>query len=299
MSAQAPKTDASKSDRLFALLQLCLPTRWLSALVNRVAHIRHTGFKNALIRLFLRGYTVDLSQSEYAIAENYASFNHFFTRSLKPGARPLPETADAFVSPVDGTVSQLGEIRDGRIFQAKGHEYSVLELLAGDANAAARFANGRFCTIYLAPYNYHRIHMPVDGRLQRWSYVPGRLFSVNAATARAMPGLFARNERLNAIFDTPAGEVAVSMIGALFVGSLETVWAGCVSPPHVRGEPQFYETMNPVMLGRGEELGRFNMGSTVILLTEAGAVDWSEGLAPGSTVLMGQQIGRWRARPAS
>lgn len=296
MSTKSPDGGASTPDRLFVLLQLCLPTRWLSALVHRIANIRHTAFKNALIRLFLRGYTVDLAESEYAIAENYASFNHFFTRALKPGARPLPEVADAFVSPVDGTVSQLGAIRDGRIFQAKGHEYSVLELLAGDEDAARRFANGSFCTIYLAPYNYHRIHMPVDGRLRRWSYVPGRLFSVNAATARAMPGLFARNERLNAVFETQAGDVAVSMIGALFVGSLETVWAGCVSPPHVRGEPQHYEPMNPVLLGRGEELGRFNMGSTVILLAEPGALEWSAGLAPGSVLRMGQQIGRWQPR---
>ncbi|MES0874477.1 archaetidylserine decarboxylase [Sinimarinibacterium thermocellulolyticum] len=295
MSARDHIGGAYLADRLFALLQLCLPTRWLSLLVHRIANIRHTAFKNALIRLFLRGYPVDLSESESPVAENYASFNHFFTRALRPGARPLPEAQDAFVSPVDGTISQLGEIRDGRVFQAKGHEYTVLELLAGDEDAARRFAHGRFCTIYLAPYNYHRIHMPIDGRLRRWSYVPGRLFSVNAATARAMPRLFARNERLNAVFDTPAGDVAVSMIGALFVGSLETVWAGCVTPPHARGEPQFYETMNPVRLGRGEELGRFNMGSTVILLTEPGAVDWSPRLAAGSTVRMGEALGRWRA----
>jgi phosphatidylserine decarboxylase len=290
------ESDANWTDRLFALLQLILPTRWLSLLVHRIAGIRHDGFKNALIRLFLRGYTIDLNEAEFAIPQNYESFNHFFTRALKPGARPLPDDPHAFVSPVDGTVSQCGEIRDGRIFQAKGHSYSVLELLGGDTAAAERYTQGRFCTIYLAPYNYHRIHMPYAGQLRQWSYVPGRLFSVNAATARAMPGLFARNERLNALFEhAGGGHFGLTMVGALFVGSLETVWAGRVSPPHLRGEPMHYETMTPVMLDRGDELGRFNMGSTVILLAAPGALDWSTELAPGKTVRMGQAIGRWTA----
>lgn len=291
----AAETDATVRDRLFAGLQLLLPTRWLSALVFRITQIRQPAFKHALIRMFLRGFTVDLSEAEFEIPDNYDSFNHFFTRALKPGARPLPKDLQAFVSPVDGTISQFGEIRDGRIIQAKGRDYSVLELLGGDAETAATFMNGRFCTIYLAPYNYHRIHMPIHGRLKKWSYVPGRLFSVNAATARALPNLFARNERLNAIFSTPAGDIALTMVGALFVGSLETVWAGRVTPPHLRGAPAQYETMNPVVLGRGEELGRFNMGSTVILLAPPGAVDWMDTLAPGKTVRMGEAIGRWRA----
>ncbi|MEQ1438179.1 archaetidylserine decarboxylase [Fontimonas sp. SYSU GA230001] len=288
------QTDATVRDRAFALLQRLLPTRWLSMLVFRITQIRHAGFKNALIRLFLRGFSVDLSEAEYAIPENYDSFNHFFTRALKPGMRPLAADPQALLSPVDGTISQFGDIRDGRIFQAKGHEYSVTELLAGDAEAAQVFMNGRFCTIYLAPYNYHRIHMPLEGRLRKWSYVPGRLFSVNAATARALPRLFARNERLNAVFDTRAGPFGLTLVGALFVGSLETVWAGRVTPPHLRGEPAHYQPMNPVILGRGEELGRFNMGSTVILLAAPGAVEFDPTLAPGRTVRMGEAIGRWR-----
>lgn len=288
-------TEATPRDRAFALLQQLLPTRWLSMLVFRLTQIRHTGFKNTLIRLFLRGFTIDLSDAEYSIPENYDSFNHFFTRALKPGARPLADDAQALLSPVDGTVSQFGEIRDGRIFQAKGHEYSVLELLGGDADAAQTFMNGRFCTIYLAPYNYHRIHMPIEGRLRKWSYVPGRLFSVNAATARALPRLFARNERLNAIFDTDAGPFGLTMVGALFVGSLETVWAGRVTPPHQRGEPAHYQPMQPVILDRGEEFGRFNMGSTVILLAAPGAVEFDATLAPGKPLRMGEAIGRWRA----
>lgn len=287
-----PETDATPRDRAFALLQQLLPTRWLSSLIYRIAQIEHVRFKNTLIRLFLRAFKVDLSEAEYSIPENYDSFNHFFTRALKPGARPLPDDARVLISPVDGTVSQFGPIREGRIFQAKGHDYSVVELLGGDAEAAEAFMGGHFCTIYLAPYNYHRIHMPLDGRLRNWSYVPGRLFSVNAATARALPNLFARNERLNAIFESDTGTFALTMVGALFVGSLETVWAGRVTPPHLRGEPGQYQPMNPVMLNRGEEMGRFNMGSTVILLFPPHAVEFDAALAPGLPVRMGQTIGR-------
>ncbi len=290
-----PHTDASTRDRLFAWFQYLLPTRWLSELVYRITQIRHPAVKDTLIALFLRGFRIDLSDAEFALPRNYDSFNHFFTRALKRGSRPLAEDPQALVSPVDGTISQFGAIQDGRIFQAKGHSYSVLELLGGDREAAARFMNGRFCTIYLAPYNYHRIHMPIDGQLRNWSHVPGRLFSVNSATARALPNLFARNERLNALFDTPAGTMGVTLVGALFVGSLETVWAGRVSPPHPRGAPAQYAPMKPLALSRGDELGRFNMGSTVILLAQAGAVDWSETLAPGRVLRMGEAIGRWRA----
>lgn len=294
-STSESTADARPADRLFALLQLILPTRWLSMLIFRITRIRHPGFKNALINVFMRGFKINLDEAEFSIPENYESFNHFFTRALKPGARPIPTDPQAFISPVDGTISQFGDIKEGLVFQAKGHRYSVLDLLGGDEAAALRFMNGRFCTIYLAPYNYHRIHMPLHGKLRKWSYVPGRLFSVNAATARAMPKLFARNERVNAIFETPAGNVGLTMVGALFVGSMETVWAGCISPPHLRGEPLHYETMDPVILGRGEELGRFNMGSTVILLTEPGAVDWAPSLAPAQAVRMGQPLGQWRA----
>jgi len=295
MAASNPEDTgiASDSDKLFALFQRLLPTRLLSTAVFHITQIETRWVKNLLIGLFLRGFTVDLKEAEFERYQNYASFNHFFTRALKRGARPLPADPHAFVSPVDGTVSQFGEIKDGRLVQAKGHTYSVLELLGGDAEQAAKFSGGRFCTIYLAPYNYHRIHMPISGSLRNWSYVPGRLFSVNAATARAMPNLFARNERLNAIFDTDSGPVGLSMIGALFVGSMETVWAGRVTPPHLRGAPFHYAPMDTVTLGRGAEMGRFNMGSTVILLTPPGGVDWDSALQPGQAVSMGQRIGLW------
>jgi phosphatidylserine decarboxylase len=284
---------ASLGDQLFGLLQRGLPTRWLSSLVYRLTQIRHPGFKNALIRLFLRGYTIDLREAEHEQIEQYRSFNHFFTRALKPGARPLAADPQAFVSPVDGTISQFGRIDGSRIIQAKGRSYSVQELLAGDGDAAL-YDGGEFCTIYLAPYNYHRIHMPIAGTLSHWTYVPGRLFSVNAATARALPRLFARNERLNASFDTPAGRVALSMVGALFVGSLETVWCGQVTPPHRRSNtPQTQRPRHPVHLARGGELGRFNMGSTVILLAPPGSIRWAATLASGQPVRMGESLGVW------
>jgi phosphatidylserine decarboxylase len=292
------RSDARFTDRIFVLLQLCLPTRWLSLLVFKLTQIRHAGFKNRLIRLFLSGYTIDLQEAEFTRIDDYASFNHFFTRALKSGARPMPDDPRAFVSPVDGTLSQFGRITEDRLIQAKGHTYSLYDLLPEDA-AADDFLGGEFCTIYLAPYNYHRIHMPIDGRLAHWTYVPGRLFSVNAATARALPNLFTRNERLNARFDTPAGAFALSMVGALFVGSLETVWSGRVSPPHLRrGGSGQYTPMQTVELARGTEMGRFNMGSTVILLTQPGAVSWSDSLQPGQPLRLGETLGRWNPEPS-
>ncbi len=287
--------DIRLTDRAFALFQQILPTRWLSSVVHRIALIRQPAIKNTLIRLFMRGFKIDLSEAEFENPERYETFNHFFTRALKPGSRPLADAPDAFLSPVDGTISQFGPITNGRIIQAKQHDYSLLELLGGDEEAAAQFAGGSFCTIYLAPYNYHRIHMPIGGALQRWSYVPGRLFSVNSATARALPNLFARNERVNAVFDTEAGPVGMVLVGALFVGSMETVWAGQVTPPHTAGAPAHYRPMRPESLERGAEMGRFNMGSTVILLAPAGRVQWDDALASGHTVRQGQSIGTWSA----
>jgi len=293
MRMSTTSESASLGDQLFGLVQRTLPTRWLSSLVYKLTQIRQPGFKNVLIRLFLRGYTIDLREAEHEQIEQYRNFNHFFTRALKPGARPLASEAQAFVSPVDGTISQFGRIDGGRVIQAKGRSYSVQELLAGDGDAAS-FEGGEFCTIYLAPYNYHRIHMPIDGMLRHWTYVPGRLFSVNAATARAIPRLFARNERLNASFDTPAGRIALSMVGALFVGSLETVWCGQVTPPHQRSTtPQTQRPQQPIALARGAELGRFNMGSTVILLAPRGSIRWEETLTPGRPVRMGESLATW------
>lgn len=285
-------TGAGLGDRLFAAVQFCLPTRFLSWCMFKLARIEAPGFKNRFISMFMRGFNISLEDYELMNPGGYASFNEFFTRALKRGARPLaPEPA--FLSPVDGTISQIGKIENGRIFQAKGHDYSAAELLGGGLENAMPFLGGNFCTIYLAPYNYHRIHMPVTATLRWWRYVPGRLFSVNAATARSMPALFARNERVVAVFDTNHGPLAMVLVGALFVGSIETVWAGQITPPHKRHDDSgYYTPMSPVKLTRGQEMGRFNMGSTVILLSAPGGVNWAAGAVPGAAVRMGQELGR-------
>jgi phosphatidylserine decarboxylase len=287
------ESEATGADRMFVRMQKLLPTHLLSAIVYKLTRIKHPGFKTWLITQFLKRFpAVDLEEAEWSRIDNYDSFNHFFTRALKPGARAVDASKRVMVSPVDGTVSQCGDIRAGTLIQAKGHDFSLMHLLKNDHEIAERFVNGGFCTIYLAPFNYHRIHMPLTGKLRYWTYVPGKLFSVNAATARALPGLFTMNERICAIFDTDVGPVGIVMVGALFVSSMETVWAGQVTPPHASHGGERYEPMSPVTLGKGQELGRFNMGSTVILLVPPDTVGWNANLVPGTPVRMGEAIGR-------
>lgn len=290
-------SDASIGDRLFAAIQQVLPTRALSSGMHALTRIRTPWFKNAFIRLFMRGFDIRLDEAQIRDVEQFEHFNAFFTRALQSGARRIDAAPEALVSPVDGAVSQFGDLLGrstgpgAELIQAKGHTYSAETLLAGRADWAAEFAGGQFITIYLAPYNYHRIHMPVAGRLREWAYVPGRLFSVNHATARALPGVFARNERLVAMFDTEFGPMALVMVGALFVGSMETTWAGEVSPPHVREPaPAFYAPMRPIEFQKGEEMGRFNMGSTVILLTPK-TLDW-EALQSRQPLRLGERLAR-------
>ena len=284
-------TDASLSDRLFAAIQQILPTRALSSGMHALTRIEAIWFKNAFIKLFMRLFpSISLDEAVVQNATEFKSFNAFFTRALKPSARTVDEAASAFVSPVDGTVSQFGDITGGELIQAKGHTYSAQTLLAGRADWAAEFAGGQFITIYLAPYNYHRIHMPLKGTLREWAYVPGRLFSVNHATARALPGVFARNERVVALFDTELGPMAMVLVGALFVGSMETVWAGEISPPHVRDPaPAIHTEAGTITLEKGMEMGRFNMGSTVILLTQK-KLDWVSSLVSKLPLRMGERI---------
>lgn len=284
-------SDASLSDRAFAAIQQCLPTRLLSSGMHALTRIEAVWFKDAFIKVFLKLFpSISLAEAVVQKPEGFKSFNAFFTRALKPGARTVDAASKAFVSPVDGTVSQFGEITGGELIQAKGHTYSVQTLLAGREDWASEFAGGQFITIYLAPYNYHRIHMPLKGTLREWAYVPGRLFSVNHATARALPGVFARNERVVAIFDTELGPMAMVLVGALFVGSMETVWAGEISPPHSRDpEPKIYAQTQTITLEKGMEMGRFNMGSTVILLTPK-KLGWVSALASKLPVRMGERI---------
>jgi phosphatidylserine decarboxylase len=276
----------SLQEKLFVLLQWFLPTRWLSTIIHLVAHFTAEGFKNGLIRQFMKLYAIDLAEAEVTDPTAYPHFNAFFTRALKPGARPLAAEPEAFVSPVDGRISEIGELDAGRLLQAKGLYYSASELLGEDATD---YLGGSFCTIYLAPHNYHRIHMPMDARLTGWRYVPGRLFSVNPATARQRKRLFSRNERVCAYYQTPAGPLAIVFVGALFVGSIETVWAGRITPPHSRrGAHHTADTKHQ----RGQEIGRFNMGSTVILVAGPGVLKWLEGCRSGEVLRMGQMIAR-------
>jgi phosphatidylserine decarboxylase len=280
-------------DRWFAALQYVLPKRALSRVIYAVARSEVRWIRNTFLRIFLSVYRLNMAEAVQPDPFAYRSFNEFFTRPLRPGVRPIAEGDDVVVSPVDGTVSQCGRIDGSSLFQAKGQLYSLQELLANDAGAVAAYSGGSFACIYLAPYNYHRIHMPCAGDARDNVYVPGELFSVNAATARAVPRVFARNERLICEFTTPLGRMAVILVGALFVGSIETVHCGEVNPP-----PRRHKAPARIAKGigqhfaKGEELGRFNMGSTVILLFENNRVAWESSLAPEATVQLGRPIAR-------
>ena len=285
--------------RLFVGLQYLLPQHTLSRGVRWATRSRWRWLKNTLIRLFMRGYRPDMSDAKISDPLAYDSFNAFFTRHLTPGARSFDGEPLRICSPVDGTVSMAGTIEGETLLQAKGHAYTLGELLAGDAVLAARYRGGRFATIYLAPYNYHRIHMPLDGALRATWYVPGRLFSVNAATAAGVPRLFARNERVICDFDGTHGPFAVVLVGALFVGSMSTAWHGEVSARRPR-RPTLLAAVTGGARGarRGDALGCFNMGSTVILLLAPGVGEWQAQLAAGSVLRAGEHIGALRPGPA-
>jgi len=277
-------------DRLFVGLQYLLPQHLLSRGMNALARVRARPVKDLAIRAFLAHYPINLAEAEHADPTAYESFNAFFTRALKPGARTADPAPEAVVSPVDGLVSQAGPLERDMLLQAKGIQYSAAALLGGDDTLARRFEGGHFATIYLAPYHYHRIHMPLAGTLARARFVPGDLFSVNAATAAAVPGLFARNERIACIFETAAGPMAVVMVGALFVGSMSLSWTGEVLARPGRKAYDIGSGGSPVTLDKAAELGRFNMGSTVILMFPRGAVRPDAGLTPGRAVRMGERI---------
>ncbi len=277
--------------RLLASLQYLLPRRWLTAIIYRIARIRAPRIKDALIRGFVRLYDVKLDEVRGDVPEDFATFNDFFIRELADDARSIDSDAASIVSPVDGTVSEVGKLNGNSILQAKGIEYTLDDLFAIDLENARGYSNGRFATIYLAPYNYHRVHMPLDGRLTEAHYVPGDLFSVNAATASLRPGLVARNERLNLTFETDRGPATLIFVGALNVGSISTPWTGEIRP-RKRGVVETLALGDTSRdLRKGDLLGWFNMGSTVILLLPDGAAEWSEMLVAGETVRMGERIG--------
>lgn len=277
--------------RAFVLLQYLLPRYWLTRIVYRVARIRWRPVKDLLISGFARLYRVDLDEAAGRAPVDYASFNAFFTRELAAGVRPVDTDPLSLVSPVDGFVSAAGRIERDKLFQAKGLDYSLADLLAVDLQQAGAFANGRFATLYLAPHNYHRVHMPVDGELVAAHYVPGDLFSVNSATVSKLRGLFHRNERVNLHFRTAHGPLAVLLVGALNVGSISTPWTGEIRP-RKRGVVEALDLGDDRRtLAKGDLLGWFNLGSTVIVLLPPGGGDWVGNLGPGRAVRMGETIG--------
>jgi len=286
----------SLPDRLAVLPQYLLPKQALTAFAGRAASFAAGEWTTSAIRRFVARYGVDMSEAADPDIAHYATFNDFFTRALRPGARPL---ADApWLCPVDGTISQFGTIERDQILQAKGHRYSTTALVGGDAALAARFEGGQFATLYLSPRDYHRIHMPCAGRLTRMIHVPGALFSVNPTTARGVPGLFARNERVVCVFESPHGPFVLTLVGATIVGSMATVWHGVVNPPRPgtlrewsypeRGE-------GSVSLARGAEMGRFLLGSTVVLLFPKDTLRFNPAWEPGRAIRMGEAMGLARA----
>lgn len=294
---RSPVNHADFADRLFAALQYALPRHTASRIVYRLMRSRRRWLRWLITRIFLAFYRVDLAAAAEPDPLAYESFNAFFTRALRAGARPIDGGATTVVSPVDGTVSQAGVLDGEELIQAKGLSYSVAELLGGDAVRAHAYLGGSFVCIYLAPRDYHRIHMPCESRLLDTLYIPGDLFSVSPATVRALPRLFARNERVLCEFETPLGRSAVVLVGAMFVGSLETVWAGEINPPPRRQlAAQRIDAGRGSSFEQGAELGRFNMGSTVILLFQPGRIRWGDILVPGASVRVGQAIGAAAAK---
>ena len=277
------------------LLQYLLPKQALTAFGAHIANARAGTLTTRLIQWFVGRYGVNMAEAANPDIGGYASFNEFFTRALKPGARPL--AAADLICPVDGAISQFGTVRGDQIFQAKGHHYTTTALLGGDATLARQFQDGHFATLYLSPRDYHRIHMPCDGRLTRMLHVPGALFSVNPATARGVPGLFARNERVVCVFESPRGPWALVLVGATIVGSMATVWHGVVNPPRTGQlrEWQYDSNDKPVHLNQGDEMGRFLLGSTVVMLFPAGGLQFNPVWAPGGPVRLGEAMAQLAA----
>lgn len=278
-------------ESLTTLPQYILPHHPLSRLMRQLTHSENKAWKNLFIKQIISFYGVNMDEAKDSDINSYPSFNHFFTRELKAGVRTTANNNDDIACPADGAVSQAGDISDGNIIQAKGKSYTATDLLGGDEQRAAPFKNGKFTTIYLSPKDYHRLHMPLDGILKEMIHVPGRLFSVNAATANSVPRLFARNERVVAIFDTEIGPMALILVGAIFVASIETVWHGEVTPPTAKEIQSWQYTDNAPQLKRGDEMGRFNMGSTIIVLYGKDVMNWEETMVPGKKVQLGEKIG--------
>ncbi len=274
------------SDRLAVLPQYLLPKGALTNFAGRVAGAKGGAMTTRLIRWFVGRYDVNMGEALNPDIASYASFNEFFTRALRPDARPLADAA--FICPVDGRISQFGAIEDDQIFQAKGHKFTTTALVGGDAALAAKFQHGSFANLYLSPRDYHRIHMPLDGKLTRMIYVPGELFSVNPTTARGIPGLFARNERVVCVFETAHGPFVMTLVGATIVGSMATVWHGLVNPPRLPKVTEWTYDDKNIVLKKGDELGRFLLGSTVVMLFPKDTLRFNPAWQPAGPVRLGE-----------
>ncbi|MCO1332964.1 archaetidylserine decarboxylase [Microbulbifer sp. OS29] len=277
--------------KLFAALQYFTPQHALSRAAGWLANTEIKWIKDPFTRWFVNKYGVDMQEAKETDCTAYRTFNEFFTRELVDGVRPVVDGQQSLACPADGAISQLGQIHNSRIFQAKGQDYSLLELVGGDPEVAAQFNDGHFATVYLSPKDYHRVHMPLAGTLRSMTYVPGQLFSVNTITAENVPRLFARNERLVCVFDTDAGPMAMILVGAMIVAGIETVWAGQVAPLQRHVRTTDYLEKAPIHLEKGEEMGRFKLGSTVIMLFGADQVRWLDQLEAESPVRMGEHFG--------
>jgi phosphatidylserine decarboxylase len=275
----------------FITLQYLLPQHTLSRIAGWLADTEIVWFKQAFIDWFIQRYNVDMSIAEQPDPKSYKNFNSFFTRPLAEGQRPIAEPNTAIACPADGCISQLGHIKHGQIFQAKGHEYSLLELVGGNETIAKQFIEGSFATVYLSPRDYHRVHMPLAGTLESMIHVPGDLFSVNDVTAENVPRLFARNERVVTVYSTESGPMAVILVGAMIVASIETVWAGLVTPIKKHVHTTHYANAEAIHLEKGAEMGRFKLGSTAIVLFGKDAAQWDSKLDAHSDVMMGEQMG--------
>lgn len=275
---------------LFIVLQYLLPQKLLSRIAGYIAENKTPWFKNFLIETFIKKYGIDMSIAENPNINSYLCFNDFFTRPLVEGVRPIAKGKNVICCPADGAISQIGKINHQAVFQAKGHQFQLLELLGGQTALAKAFTDGHFATIYLSPKDYHRVHMPFAGTLRSMIHVPGDLFSVNTTTAENVPKLFARNERVIAVFDTNIGPMIVILVGAMIVASIETVWAGLITPYKQQIRTTHYKKTR-IALKKGEEMGRFKLGSTAIILFPKNVVNWAEALRSDSNVVMGQAIG--------
>ena len=290
--------ELTKTEKFKVFLFTVLPHHLISRLVYYVTRL-HGPIVHPMIELFIKIFNVDMTESAYENTRVYTTFNEFFTRPLKQNVRPIVQGKNTLACPVDGTISEAGSIQQRQIFQAKGHYYTTTELLGGDASMAALFENGKFATIYLAPNNYHRVHMPLTGLLKKMIHVPGRLFSVAPWTVRSIPGLFTSNERVACLFATEGGPIGMVLVGAINVAAIETVWAGLITPPKGKKISDFEYNHTRKIYAKGDEMGRFNMGSTVILLA-AKNVEWLQKARAGQVVKMGELIGHFplKKKPA-